>query len=77
MKRKDFIRRFDLVNTGQKVLFHNGGKIEERTLYIRSVAEVKMYYVFFGGDLHTIDNLQHGTFSGYTGHLGAGYSWYH
>lgn len=65
MKKKDFIKRFDLKKVG-KDYFRDGRVIIERVVYTNGNDR---YYIFLNNDLYSVNINSHS--------IGAGYSWYH
>lgn len=65
MKKKDFIKRFNLKKVG-KDYFRDGTAIIERVVYTNGDDR---YYIFLNNDLYSVNINLHT--------IGAGYSWYH
>lgn len=78
MNRKNFVEKFDLTKTNLKGYFSDGRVGQSRTIYADKSGN---YYVFYKNDLHTF--RPYATCKCFdpgneiSGHLGAGYSWYH
>jgi hypothetical protein len=84
MTKKDFVKKYNLINTHVTGYFLDGTKQSERVIYSDRYGNL---FVFYGGDLHTfklfkrnenkLGSILLGDILAIEGKIGAGYSWYH